>query len=224
MRDWLGVGDSPSWDDAVRGVCSTQCMLYLVFAVLGVCCTRCRLYSVYAVLCVDSWSWHGEIEMEDLTSCAEVIVELRTRQREMRAHGGNHPEKLGLKRIWCASQCTIPNTAGTSPDPACDFSDTKSSQTNRPSRTRDLSYPVVPSTLFPSSFSISLPRPQPNYHYRTQSYVIPRYLSMLWSWVDTEYSILRPQHTPSTVYTQYGILPRLFFIPSISWLQVDPSM
>ena len=54
MRDWLGVGDSPSWDDAVRGVCSTQCMLYLVFAVLGVCCTRCRLYSVYAVLCVDS--------------------------------------------------------------------------------------------------------------------------------------------------------------------------
>ena len=24
MRDWLGAGDSRSWDDAVRGVCSTQ--------------------------------------------------------------------------------------------------------------------------------------------------------------------------------------------------------
>jgi len=50
MRDWLGAGDSGFWDDAVRGVCSTQCMLYTVYAVLGVCCTRCMLYSVYAVL------------------------------------------------------------------------------------------------------------------------------------------------------------------------------
>jgi len=46
MRDWLGTGDSRSWDDAVCGVCSTQCMLYAVYAVLGVCCTRCMLYSV----------------------------------------------------------------------------------------------------------------------------------------------------------------------------------
>jgi len=45
MRDWLGGGDSRSWDEAVRGVCSTWCMLYF-----GVCCTRCMLYSVYAVL------------------------------------------------------------------------------------------------------------------------------------------------------------------------------
>jgi hypothetical protein len=41
MRDWLGAGDSRSWDDAVCGVCSTQCMLYSVYAELGVCCTRC---------------------------------------------------------------------------------------------------------------------------------------------------------------------------------------
>jgi len=50
MRDCLGAGDSRSWDDAVRGECSTQCMPYTVYAVLGVCCTRCMLYSVYAVL------------------------------------------------------------------------------------------------------------------------------------------------------------------------------
>jgi hypothetical protein len=30
MRDRLEVGDIRSWDDAVRGVCCTQCMLYLV--------------------------------------------------------------------------------------------------------------------------------------------------------------------------------------------------
>jgi len=54
MRDWLGAGDSRSWDDAVRGVCSTQCMQYSVNAVLGECCTGCMLYSVYAVLDVNS--------------------------------------------------------------------------------------------------------------------------------------------------------------------------
>jgi len=41
----MRAGDSRSWDDAVRGVCSTRCMLYF-----GVCCTRCMLYSVYDVL------------------------------------------------------------------------------------------------------------------------------------------------------------------------------
>jgi hypothetical protein len=52
MRDWLGAGDSQSWDDAVRSVCCTQCMLYSVYAVLSVCCTQCMLYSVYAELSV----------------------------------------------------------------------------------------------------------------------------------------------------------------------------
>ena len=33
MGDWLGAGDSPYWDDAVWGVCHTQCMLYLVLVV-----------------------------------------------------------------------------------------------------------------------------------------------------------------------------------------------
>jgi len=46
LRDWLRVGDSRSWDDAVRGVWSPQCIQYSVDAVLGECCTRCMLYSV----------------------------------------------------------------------------------------------------------------------------------------------------------------------------------
>ena len=31
---------------------------------------RMMLYLMYAVLGVKSWSWHGEIEMDDLTSCS----------------------------------------------------------------------------------------------------------------------------------------------------------
>jgi hypothetical protein len=65
MTERVGLADSRSWDAAVRGVCSAQCMLssaysvlgvyptpcmlYSVYAVLGVCCTRCMLYSVLTV-------------------------------------------------------------------------------------------------------------------------------------------------------------------------------
>jgi len=69
---------------AVLGVCCTRCMLYSVYAVLGVCCTWCMLYLVYAVLGVNSRSWRGEIESDDLTSYFQVMVELRTRKRENR--------------------------------------------------------------------------------------------------------------------------------------------
>jgi hypothetical protein len=37
LGDGLRTGDSPSWDDVVCGVHSTQCMLYSVYAVLGRC-------------------------------------------------------------------------------------------------------------------------------------------------------------------------------------------
>ena len=40
---------------------------------------------------------------------------------------------------------------------------------------------------------------------RTQSWVIPLYLSMPWSRVNTEYRIHRAQHTPSTAYTEHSI-------------------
>jgi hypothetical protein len=36
LRNWLGAGDSQSWNYAVCGVYSTQCMQYTVYAVLGV--------------------------------------------------------------------------------------------------------------------------------------------------------------------------------------------
>ena len=84
------------------------------------------------------------------------MVELRTRKREMRGDGTNHHEKLGLKRISCASQFTILNTAGTSPDPMCTYTDTRSSQPDEASRTHDFSYPLVFTISFSSLSPISV--------------------------------------------------------------------
>ena len=58
---------------------------------------------------------------------------------EKERDGAIHHEKLGLKRISCASQFTIPDMAGTSPDPACNYTDTRSSQPNQAGRTLDFS-------------------------------------------------------------------------------------
>jgi len=73
-----------------------------------------------------------------------------------RGDGTNHHEKLGLKRISCASQFTIPDTAGTSPDAACNNTTTRSFQPNQASCTPDFSYLPVSSTSFSSSSPISL--------------------------------------------------------------------
>jgi len=67
------------------------------------------------------------------------MVELSTSKTDIRGDGGNHHEKLGLKRISGASQFTIPDTAGTSPDPAGNNTDTRSSEPNQACRTTDFS-------------------------------------------------------------------------------------
>jgi hypothetical protein len=67
------------------------------------------------------------------------MVGLSTRKREIRGDRGNHHEKLGLEKISCAIQLTIPDTAGTRPDAAGDITDTGSSKPNQASRTADFS-------------------------------------------------------------------------------------
>jgi len=73
----------------------------------------------------------------------------------MRGDRGNHYEKLGLKRISCASQFTIPEMAGTTPDPAGKCSNTRSSKPNQASPTPGFSYPLISSVSFPSSSHLS---------------------------------------------------------------------
>ena len=77
----------------------------------------------------------------------------------MRGDEGNRHQKLGLKRIICVSQFTIPDIARTIPDPAGKTTDTRSSKPNPACPTRDFSYPRVSFVSFPLSSLISHPRP-----------------------------------------------------------------
>jgi len=137
MRDWLQAGDSwCSGRQLMLGWCSTLCMLYSVDAVLCVCCTRCWLL-------IMGWrdrdGWLNFVFLGD-----------------GRGDGKNHHEKLGLTRILCASRFTIPDPAGTSPDSACNNTDTRSSQPNQASRPPDIPYLLISSTSFSFSSPISL--------------------------------------------------------------------
>jgi len=150
MRDWLRVGDK-----SILNWCSTRCTQYSEYAVLGVCCTRCyRLI----MACRDREGWLNFVFLGDG----------RVEDKKERDWGTHHV-KLGLKRIWCARRFTTPDTAGTSPNPACSNTDRRSSQPKQASHTRDFSYPLVSSTSFWSPSPISLSRPQLYHHRRTQS-------------------------------------------------------
>ena len=84
-------------------------MLYSVYAVLGVYFTRCML-----VLGVNSSSWHGEIEMDDLTLCSVMII-VNEKQRDggmrirmmwrirasMRNQGYDLPDWVGKTSYRC---------------------------------------------------------------------------------------------------------------------------
>jgi len=74
------------------------CMLYSVYAALGVCCTRCMLHSVYAALGVNSSSWHGEIEREDLTLCS--YNDGRVVDEKERDGGWRWERCGGYERTW----------------------------------------------------------------------------------------------------------------------------
>jgi len=112
-----------------------------------------------------------------------------------RGDGTNHHEKLGHKTNLCASQLTIPDTAGTSPDPACNYTDRRTSQPNQASRTPDFSYLLISSTSFLSSSHISLFL----IHISTiiAQHKVKSSLSIS-PWHDQEL-------TPSTAYTEYSI-------------------
>jgi len=122
----------------------------------------------------------------------------------MGGDGGNHHEKLRLKRIPYASQLTIPDMAGTTPDPAVKYTDTRCSKPNQASRTPDFSHPLVSSIFVPISI------PHLSFSTIIEEHKVKSSLSispchdheLTLSTAYTEYSIHRVQHTPSTAYTQ----------------------
>jgi len=122
----------------------------------------------------------------------------------MRGDGGNHHEKLVLKRISWASQLTIPDTAVTTPEPAGKNTGTRTSKPNQASRTPDFSSPLVSSIFVPIfipylSFSTIITEHKVN----SSLSISPCYdHELTLSTAYTEYSMHRVQHTPSTAYTQ----------------------
>jgi hypothetical protein len=123
----------------------------------------------------------------------------------------NHYEKLGLKRISCASQLTISDTVFISPDLAGNYPDRRSSDLSHACATPDYSYLVVFSISFPFSSDISISSPQ-LYHHRTNTELSDLYLS-LHAMIESQHCV---QHTPSTAYTTYSIYPKLLIFPSFS--------
>jgi len=148
------------------------------------------------------------------------MVELRMRKRVMRGDGGNHHQKLGFKKILCASQFSIPDTASMSPTAACHNTDTRSSQPNQGSHTPDFSYLLVSSTSFSSSSSISLFLVHnctiiAEHKAKSSLSISPCHDHQLTpSTAYTEYSIHRVQHTPSTASTQDCLSPFILMITS----------
>jgi len=131
------------------------------------------------------------------------MVELSARKTEMRGYGWNHHETMGIKRISCDSQLTIPDMAGTSPDRACNYTHKRLLQPNQASRTWDFSYPLVSSTSFFSSSPISV--------FLVHNSIIAEHKGKLSLSISPfpdhvlapsiaypEYSIHQVQHTPST--------------------------
>jgi len=139
------------------------------------------------------------------------MIELRTRKREMRRDGGNHHGNLGLERISCASQYTIPGKAGTCPELTCNITDTTCSQSNQATCTCDFSYPLVSSALSLSSSPISLFLVHNSTiitEHKVQSLLsisLCHNHEVTPSTAYTENSIQWVQHTLSTTYTEVSI-------------------
>ena len=78
------------------------------------CCNQCMLYSVYAVLGVNSWSYHGEIERDDLTLCSAMMVEMWMRKRDMGDEDENDVEdssgyeQSGVQLAWSGREDLVP--------------------------------------------------------------------------------------------------------------------
>jgi len=187
-RDWLGAGDSCCWDDAGCGVCSTQCMEYSVYAVLGVWCTRCY-FLIIAWRDGDGWRnlvFLGDGRYED------------DRERDGRRWDKSSWENRTRENFgWKSS--SHPRYGGhTSRSGVYSYRyEVSPTQSVKLYPWFLISACILPIILIfiPSlSFSSTI-----YHHPGTQSQVIPHFLCMPWSWVDTEYSIHWVQYPPMTI-------------------------
>jgi len=175
QRDWLGMEDSRSLEDAVLGVCSTQCMLYLVYVVLSLCCTGCDFLIIV-------WSdWQGWLN----------ILFLRNGRVEDNKERGEEMRQL-IMRYWDLENLvckSIYHSWYSRYEPW--WAMWSHHHHVFPMQTGKLLPLFLISAHILHIGLIFLPlltifRPQPNHHRRTQSSVIPPSLATTWSWVYNE--------------------------------------
>jgi len=151
------------------------------------------------------------------------MVQLRTTKRGRWQAMGNRNGELGLKRISCVSQLTIPDMAGRSSNPAGMYTDTRASELTQASRTAEFSYLLVYSISFSSSSTISIflihiSTIITEHKVKSSLSISPCHdqdltPSTVLHWVQhtpstahCKYSIHREQHTPNTACTEYCLL------------------
>jgi len=181
MKSWEWRDDKQSW----------------VYAVLSLCCTRCMLHSAYAALGVNSWWWHGEIERDDLTfgTCNDgrVVDEEERDEGWRREQYGGYEQTWEIRGTTCLIGLITPRIRvitrqiGTR---TCRIGDGKLTRTWNSLKSQFL---MMISHI---SSDLSLSSAQLYHHLRTWSWVIPLYLSMPWSSLNTEYGIHQVQHHP----------------------------
>jgi len=180
---------------------------------------------VYALCTATPWLWHREIERKYITFCFWVMVQLMGRKRKMRTDTGNYYEKLGLNKISFRSQFTIHNSAGWSPDPEGQKTDTWFSKPNLSSRTANFACLVILSISFSSPSAISLfvvynstiITEQKATWCFTISLCNGHNLTPIAAWHQV-------QRTPSAAYTERSIYLRLSVAHSFPRLRLDPLM
>jgi len=116
------------------------------------------LYLGYVVLGVNSLSWHGEIEKNDLILYSQMMVELWMKKRDDRRRE-NYSVKLKLRSILYASQSTISDTAGK-------YTDIRNCIPNQTSHTPDFPHPLTFSILVSFSSFLSVSHPQGHHYLR----------------------------------------------------------
>jgi len=156
-----------------------------------------RQSSVYSALGVNSWWWNGEIERDDITMCScndSGVVDEEERDGGWRCERyGWYERTWGIRGTTCLIGFGTPrisvNTAqiGTR---TCHIGDGKLTCTQNSLKSQFLMM------ISPISFELSLSCAQLYHHLRSRSWVIPLYLAIPWSWLNTENSIQQLQHHP----------------------------
>jgi len=194
-------------------------------SILGGCSTWWMPYWVYAALSVDSWSWNAKLVKDILTLYPVLMIELWTRKRDEGRRWEWYGGYEGIWQIWPISfligfkipwisvltwrigRCT------------CHIGNGKLTCTQNSLKSQFLML------ISPISSDLSVSSPQLSHHLRIQNWVIPLYLPMPQSLVDTKYSInprLTVSHWQPVSHHLSFLRPCVYYTLNILTIMIYP--